>query len=132
MTDVGLLISAGRVDAGTAIAQRVEAGEAREGVLHYTVKADIGGKLAQLGGRLIDATATKLAGEFFEKFDSVVGPAAASESEPAEKKGWLGKITGALGVIAVSLVIGNHWCCINGHVHAQNDPLMMSICSSRT
>lgn len=37
-------------------------------ILHYTVKAEIGGKLAQLGGRLIDATATKLAGEFFEKF----------------------------------------------------------------
>lgn len=31
-------------------------------ILHYTVKAEIGGKLAQLGGRLIDATATKLAG----------------------------------------------------------------------
>lgn len=115
---------------GSAVVKLEADGDAT--ILHYTVKADVGGKLAQLGGRLIDATATKLAGEFFEKFGSIVGPAAASEAEPAEKKGWLGKIAGALGVIAVGLVIGNHWCCINGHVHAQNDPLMMSICSSRT
>ena len=101
-------------------------------ILHYTVKADVGGKLAQLGGRLIDATATKLAGEFFEKFGSIVGPTAVPEKEPADKKGWLGKIAGALSVIAFGLVIGGHWCCINGHVHAQNDPLMSSICSSRT
>lgn len=102
-------------------------------ILHYTVKADVGGKLAQLGGRLIDATATKLAGEFFEKFGSIVGgpAAAASEAELAAKKGWLGKIAASLGVIALGLVIGAHWCCIGGHVHAQNDPLMMQICSSR-
>jgi hypothetical protein len=56
---------------------------------------------------------------------------AVSEKGPAEKRGWFGKIAGALGVVAVGLVISNHWCCINGHVHAQNDPLMMSICSSR-
>ena len=99
-------------------------------ILHYTVKADVAGKLAQLGGRLIDATATKLAGEFFEKFSSIVGPVAASVAEPVEKKGWLGKIAGALSVVAFGLVIGAHWCCIGGHVHAQNDPLMMSICSS--
>ena len=99
-------------------------------ILHYTVKADVGGKLAQLGGRLIDATATKLAGEFFEKFSNIVGPAAVSETEPADKKGWLGKIAGALSVIAFGLVIGAHWCCISGHVHAQNDLLMMPICSS--
>ena len=34
-------------------------------VLTYTVKADIGGKIAQLGSRLIDSTARKLAGQFF-------------------------------------------------------------------
>lgn len=101
-------------------------------ILHYTVKADVGGKLAQLGGRLIDATATKLAGEFFETFGGIVGPAPASEAEPADRKGWIGKIAGALGVVAVGLVIGNHWCCINGHIHGQNDPFMTSICSSRT
>ncbi|WP_454651225.1 SRPBCC family protein [Bradyrhizobium liaoningense] len=36
--------------------------------LVYSVDAKVGGKLAQLGGRLIDATARKLAGEFFQRF----------------------------------------------------------------
>lgn len=37
-------------------------------MLSYTVDAQVGGKLAQLGGRLIDATARKLSEAFFEKF----------------------------------------------------------------
>ena len=58
---------------------RLEAdGEAT--ILHYTVKAEVGGKIAQLGSRLIDSTAKKLAGEFFEKFAAVVGP----QPEPVE------------------------------------------------
>lgn len=36
--------------------------------LHYAVEAKIGGKLAQLGQRLISGTAKKLADEFFTKF----------------------------------------------------------------
>ncbi len=115
---------------GSAAVKLEADGEAT--ILHYTVKADVGGKLAQLGGRLIDATATKLAGEFFEKFSSIVGPVAESETDAAGKKSWLGKIAGAVSVIAFGLVIGAHWCCINGHVHAQYDPLMAPICSSQT
>ena len=42
-------------------------------VLHYEVDAQIGGKLAQLGSRLIDSTAKKLAGQFFASFGEVVG-----------------------------------------------------------
>ena len=44
--------------------------EAAEGgtVLHYTVEAQIGGKLSQLGGRLIDVTAKQLSGQFFKRF----------------------------------------------------------------
>jgi uncharacterized protein len=43
--------------------------EEEEGVrLAYEVKSEIGGKIAQLGSRLIDATAKRLAGEFFGKF----------------------------------------------------------------
>ncbi|AWI61614.1 SRPBCC family protein [Sinorhizobium fredii] len=38
-----------------------------ETVLTYIAKAQVGGKLAQLGARLIDSTAKKLADEFFEK-----------------------------------------------------------------
>lgn len=115
---------------GSAAVKLEADGEAT--ILHYSVKADVGGKLAQLGGRLIDATATKLAGEFFEKFGSIVGPVAPVDGESAEKKSWLGKIAGALGVVAFGLVVGAHWCCIGGHVHAQNDPLMAPICSSQT
>lgn len=37
-------------------------------LLHYEVDAQIGGKLSQLGGRLIDATAKKMSGLFFQKF----------------------------------------------------------------
>ena len=37
-------------------------------VLHYTVDAQIGGKLSQLGGRLIDATAKQMSGQFFKRF----------------------------------------------------------------
>jgi hypothetical protein len=55
------------------------------------VKADVGGKIAQLGARLIDGTARKLAGEFFEKFGAAVAPPPEAEAgaEPG-KKGWFG------------------------------------------
>ncbi|MEM8650555.1 MAG: carbon monoxide dehydrogenase subunit G [Pseudomonadota bacterium] len=41
-------------------------------VLRYEAKADVGGKLAQLGSRLITSTSKKLAGSFFTKFAEVV------------------------------------------------------------
>ena len=41
-------------------------------VLNYTVDAQVGGKVAQLGSRLIDSTAKKLAAEFFIKFDGIL------------------------------------------------------------
>ena len=43
-----------------------------ETLLSYDVKAQVGGKLAQLGSRLIDSTSKKLAGQFFSKFNEVV------------------------------------------------------------
>lgn len=58
---------------------RLEADGPDATVLHYTVDAQIGGRLAQLGGRLIDATSKKLAGEFFASFAAnVSGPVAAT------------------------------------------------------
>ncbi|WP_085586533.1 SRPBCC family protein [Thalassospira mesophila] len=42
-----------------------EGGAGQQTRLTYNVKAQVGGKLAQLGSRLIDSTAKKLAGEFF-------------------------------------------------------------------
>ena len=43
-----------------------------ETVLAYTARAQIGGKLAQLGSRLIDSTAKMMADQFFAKFSAVV------------------------------------------------------------
>lgn len=43
-----------------------------ETILSYTVDAQIGGKLAQLGSRLIDSSAKKLAGQFFADFNKAV------------------------------------------------------------
>lgn len=42
-------------------------------LLTYTATGQVGGKLAQIGSRLIDSTAKKMAGEFFGKFAEVVG-----------------------------------------------------------
>ena len=43
-------------------------------LLSYTVEAHIGGKLAQLGQRLINGAAKKMADEFFKKFAAAVNP----------------------------------------------------------
>ncbi|MEM8872476.1 MAG: carbon monoxide dehydrogenase subunit G [Pseudomonadota bacterium] len=42
-------------------------------MLRYTASADVGGKLAQLGSRLIQGTAKKLSASFFTKFATKVG-----------------------------------------------------------
>ena len=68
-------------------------------VLSYDVEAKVGGKLAQLGSRLIDGFAKKMADQFFTNFvNQIEGPEAGADGEEAaeggEKKGWLGKITG--------------------------------------
>ena len=44
-------------------------------VLHYDVQAQVGGKLAQLGARLVDASAKQMADAFFDRFTAeVAGP----------------------------------------------------------
>ena len=53
---------------------RLEADGEDATILHYDAKADVGGKIAQLGARLIDGTAKKLAGDFFEKFGQAISP----------------------------------------------------------
>jgi carbon monoxide dehydrogenase subunit G len=47
--------------------------DAADTVLTYTAHAQVGGKLAQIGSRLIDGTARKMADEFFARFTRVVG-----------------------------------------------------------
>ena len=55
-------------------------------LLSYQVNAQVGGKLAQLGGRLIDATAKQMADAFFDRFSAQVqalSPATAEASMAA-------------------------------------------------
>ncbi len=87
-------------------------------ILRYTAKADVGGKLAQLGSRLIDGTAKKLADEFFDNFrqqltpaapEPVSAPAPLPEPEP-EAGGGLAelaqnKFVWAAGVIVVLMIL---------------------------
>ncbi|WP_288929393.1 carbon monoxide dehydrogenase subunit G [uncultured Maritimibacter sp.] len=64
--------------------------------LTYEVEAKVGGKLAQLGSRIIDGFAKKMTDQFFTRFQEVVEGPAEAETElegagdtPDDKKGWL-------------------------------------------
>ena len=68
-------------------------------LLTYDVKASVGGKLAQLGSRLIDGFAKKMADSFFENFQAAVEPApepvaAEAEAEGEKKPGWFRRMIG--------------------------------------
>jgi carbon monoxide dehydrogenase subunit G len=52
-------------------------------ILAYTVNAQVGGKLAQIGSRLIDGTARKMADDFFTRFAAIVGGPAPAEAAAA-------------------------------------------------
>jgi hypothetical protein len=52
-------------------------------LLTYNVEAQIGGKLAQLGQRLVNGAAKKLADQFFAKFAAQFAPAADSQTPAA-------------------------------------------------
>jgi carbon monoxide dehydrogenase subunit G len=52
-------------------------------VLHYSADAQIGGKLAQIGSRLVEGTARKLADEFFAAFAAQAAAAAPASPAPA-------------------------------------------------
>ena len=64
--------------------------------LTYDVEASVGGKIAQLGSRIIDGFAKKMADEFFTRFqEAVEGPEeepTATETEEAPKKGWFKRL----------------------------------------
>ncbi|MFP5513013.1 MAG: SRPBCC family protein [Alphaproteobacteria bacterium] len=73
-------------------------------LLTYTAKAQVGGKLAQIGSRLVDATARKMAEEFFARFTQIVGPvpAEAAPDQAAVNAG----VPGAEAVLAVTPTVG--------------------------
>ncbi len=66
--------------------------------LSYDVEAKVGGKLAQLGSRIIDGFAKKMADQFFDNFQATLeGGGAEGEADvaaPEEKKGWFGRSKG--------------------------------------
>ncbi len=76
--------AAGFAKGGAKVALRDEGGET---VLTYTADAQVGGKLAQIGSRLIDGTARKLADEFFAKFAALLGGGAAPPAGDASSIG---------------------------------------------
>ena len=86
-------------------------------VMNYEVNADVGGKLAKLGGRLIEGTSKRLTGQFFENFEKIVSEppsdeeiAAAQQAEAvagaAEPKSAFHPLVGAVccGLVAAAVI----------------------------
>jgi uncharacterized protein len=83
--------------------------------LSYVVDAHVGGKLAQIGSRLIDATARKMADDFFARFAEIVGgpapapaaapPAGEAPPAPAPTGARLSPVVWVIGLAIVVAVI---------------------------
>ncbi len=94
---------------------RLEPQSPSQTLLHYEVQASVGGKIAQIGSRLVDMAAQKMAGDFFSAFNTALqgrygvtaaAPVPAEEgADEVEKKnkslfqrvldwylGWLGRV----------------------------------------
>ncbi|HKR17973.1 carbon monoxide dehydrogenase subunit G [Rhizorhapis sp.] len=71
---------------GGAVVQLIEDGG--ETILRYEASAQVGGRLAQLGGRMIDATARSMSAAFFKKFAQEIterqAAATVAETAPVE------------------------------------------------
>ena len=105
--------AAGFAKGGAVVALREDGAET---VLTYNVDAQVGGKIAQVGARLIDGTARKLADEFFSKFATMVGgpppaeatvtasPAAAPAASAAAQRGFKHWIIVGVGAAVLVLV----------------------------
>jgi len=84
--------------------------------LAYTARATVGGKMAQIGSRLIDATASKITDDFFKAFEAqlqarlpagAVTPSATAVAtvQPREGAGTLGWALAAIVVVATLFLI---------------------------
>jgi uncharacterized protein len=81
--------AAGRASGSAAV--RPEDAEDGGTRVTYALTAEVDGRLAHLGPRIVHGFARKMAGLFFDRFRVAVEPAAAAE--PAEKKpGWLRRL----------------------------------------
>jgi carbon monoxide dehydrogenase subunit G len=82
-------------------------------ILAYEAKADVGGKLAQLGSRLIDGTAKKMADQFFTNFAErvVAAPAPAApapapvEAPPLLQNGFVWASAAILLLLLIALLV---------------------------
>ena len=77
--------------------------------LAYSARATVGGKMAQIGSRLIDATAAKITDDFFKAFEAQLrarlqAPAAATPAPAAAPVARVREPVGALGWALVALV----------------------------
>ena len=61
-------------------------------LVSYEVEAQVGGRMAQLGGPIIDDTAKQIAGKFFARFGEIVG-GAAKPGEPVRTKATAAPVT---------------------------------------
>ncbi len=73
---------------GGASVRLVEDGEAT--VLTYDAHAQVGGKLAQIGSRLVDGAARKMAADFFTRLSALLGETPTNQATPpmAPPKVW--------------------------------------------
>jgi len=69
--------------------------------VHYDVEASVGGKLAQLGSRIVDGFAKKMADQFFARLEAAVVPPEETPEDDADtadgeapKKGWFRRMIG--------------------------------------
>lgn len=72
---------------------RVKLADVEEGTeLSYEVEARVGGKLAQIGSRLVDGFAKKMADKFFTNFQLALEGPNEEEAPESKKKGWLKRL----------------------------------------
>ena len=78
-------------------------------ILTYDVEANVGGKIAQVGSRLIDMTAKKMADIFFGKFSDEISPTGSPVSGPSgsEKSKYLNKkiIYAVAALVSLGLIL---------------------------
>lgn len=75
-------------------------------ILTYEVEATVGGKLAQIGQRLIDSAAKKMADDFFKSFiEQLIGPAQAEPEVPAVDKSAIDHDKGARAAMILLAIV---------------------------
>ena len=74
-------------------------------LLAYAVNAQVGGKIAQVGNRLIDSAALRLADDFFANFEALVAPAAARAQPAGPPPGFEPHILRRIGYMALGVLV---------------------------